>query len=556
MAQIIAGGTKPDSGGNVEVITQTQTTAWTQLQGKPNIEVSSKGIVNGLSTIPNDGADFGPDTTKGATAPGQYGSPYTETMGIMEAVDYSLANGGDMDIKFRGTTFLIDAPIYKIYDSGQTIHFPNFIGSGLVSAGNSGTNIPVTIQCGNNFPSGEYMLAILENGNLGVNVTGWKCEGITLNGESPNGTTLGAGFSTNCMLYSTVQLAVVNTIAPAPVITTVSGLSTSGAVNIVGNGNSGSTFNYWDLTVTTCGMDAIFYSGEAEQSILYPRYVSGFYRYGLYAYLAGGTLALLILNPDIEGSGSNTTPIQSGYPNSTPYMFTAGNYTIINPQQFGNGNNSNGPTFTCNGAYITIIGGVLRAGNYTDPLIGVVGYNAINIYGTQLNFNSSYGRAIGLFSYSNVYPITLQNVYFNDVNTSSTFTYPIDTALLPYIKVENAFQSNTNYLLSSFGNASAAGTKPTLSTNPPVSGTAYQNTYPFNIRLKIPVTYSPTSSAAATLATGISSTSTVTTSTKVSYPAGITTGIIDTYEMVVPAGQYFELVVTNATIGTVEVQAA
>ena len=82
MAQIIAGGTKPDSGGNVEVITQTQTISWTQLQGKPYTNVSSKGIVNGLSNIPNDGADFGPDTTKGATAVGQYGSPYTQTTGI------------------------------------------------------------------------------------------------------------------------------------------------------------------------------------------------------------------------------------------------------------------------------------------------------------------------------------------------------------------------------------------------------------------------------------------------------------------------------------------
>ena len=95
-----------------------------------------------------------------------------------------------------------------------------------------------------------------------------------------------------------------------------------------------------------------------------------------------------------------------------------------------------------------------------------------------------------------------------------------------------------------------------ISANPPVSGTVYQNTNPTAIRLKIPVTYSPTSTAAATLATGTSSSSTVTTSTKVSYPAGITTGIIDTYEMVVPAGQYFELVATNATIGTAEVQAA
>ena len=97
---------------------------------------------------------------------------------------------------------------------------------------------------------------------------------------------------------------------------------------------------------------------------------------------------------------------------------------------------------------------------------------------------------------------------------------------------------------------------PTLLDNPPVSGTVYQNTNGYDIRLKIPVTYNPTSTAAATLATGISSTSTVTTSTKVSIPAGLTAadGQILTYDMVVPAGWYYELVATNATIGTAEVQ--
>ncbi|MBX8640793.1 MAG: hypothetical protein KIS29_10700 [Thermoplasmata archaeon] len=97
----------------------------------------------------------------------------------------------------------------------------------------------------------------------------------------------------------------------------------------------------------------------------------------------------------------------------------------------------------------------------------------------------------------------------------------------------------------------------TLIANPPVSGTVYQNTNPYGIRLKIPITYNPSTSAAATLATGISSTSTVTTSTKVSLPSGLTAadGQILTYDMVVPAGWYYELVVTNATIGTVEVEA-
>ena len=49
--------------------------------------VTSKGIVNGLSVLLNDGQDWGPDTTKGATAPGQYGSPYTQTSGIQEAIN-------------------------------------------------------------------------------------------------------------------------------------------------------------------------------------------------------------------------------------------------------------------------------------------------------------------------------------------------------------------------------------------------------------------------------------------------------------------------------------
>jgi len=48
----------------------------TNVRGKPYITVSAKGIANGLSDIPNDGADFGPDT------------PGTQTSGIQEAYNY------------------------------------------------------------------------------------------------------------------------------------------------------------------------------------------------------------------------------------------------------------------------------------------------------------------------------------------------------------------------------------------------------------------------------------------------------------------------------------
>jgi hypothetical protein len=48
------------------------------IKGRPYITVSAKGIANGLSNIPNDGADFGPDT------------PGTQTSGIQEALNTNL----------------------------------------------------------------------------------------------------------------------------------------------------------------------------------------------------------------------------------------------------------------------------------------------------------------------------------------------------------------------------------------------------------------------------------------------------------------------------------
>ena len=76
-----------------------------------NVHVTSKGIVNGLSVLPNDGTGwFGPDTTKGATAPGQYGSPYTETYGIQEAYNYIILNSGG-EIRLSTGIFTLDTPV-------------------------------------------------------------------------------------------------------------------------------------------------------------------------------------------------------------------------------------------------------------------------------------------------------------------------------------------------------------------------------------------------------------------------------------------------------------
>lgn len=90
MPQYVGGAEPPTS---TNVITVTQSAQWSQLKGKSQINVSAKGIQNGLSSINNDGADFGPDTTLGATTTGQWGAPYTETYGWQEGANYIGATG-------------------------------------------------------------------------------------------------------------------------------------------------------------------------------------------------------------------------------------------------------------------------------------------------------------------------------------------------------------------------------------------------------------------------------------------------------------------------------
>ena len=103
-------------------------------------------------------------------------------------------------------------------------------------------------------------------------------------------------------------------------------------------------------------------------------------------------------------------------------------------------------------------------------------------------------------------------------------------------------------------NGIAVGVTPsvaTLGTNPPVSGTAYQWAGPGTLQLACPITYSPTSTATASSTLDIGSTSTPSSAVDTeSEPAAITAGMVHTSHAEVPAGWYYELTATNATIGT------
>jgi len=101
------------------------------VKGSTAVTVSAKGISNGLGDEFNDGADFGPDTLLNATAPGQFGPPYSITAGIQEAINYAVALGGGKVYLKRGT-----------YTVSQNITVPSNIE--LAGEGRFVTTIQVT----------------------------------------------------------------------------------------------------------------------------------------------------------------------------------------------------------------------------------------------------------------------------------------------------------------------------------------------------------------------------------------------------------------------------
>ena len=483
-----------------------------------NVHVTSKGIINGLSVLPNDGTGwFGPDTTKGATAPGQCGSPYTQTAGTQEMLTF-IGNNTVSGMNFSPT------PISQynvrfipgIYLINTTVLYPNvttkIYGSGAVLKWNGTTSSPImqyaqpSLYVNNNYISdlmldpnpssstpASYGLYFVQTAAEANNTNIYEKlvfregfteyqSGLVLNGEATDQVI-------NCY-FGIGQSA-----------GTKAGLSCdspgSGIYIIASYFNSadGAYLNTQQNSFISSLLSTIsMYSGVLQ--------VENSYWLGAGAfpdlpciYVPAGTLCQINIDNCDIGVGTNRPLINTG----------------VAPVQITTLEVSNS-TFS-----VTI-----ASGSTSASMINIPGLTAEYIMSLKLE----------------------NNVVFMP-NDTDTFTGPF--TLIP----------NPNTSFNSSGNQYLIGKAiPTLSANPPASSTVYQNTNPYDIRLKVPVTYSPTSTAAATLATGTSTSSTVTTSTKVSYPAGITTGIINTYEMVVPAGQYFELVATNATIGTVEVQAA
>lgn len=94
------------------------------------------------------------------------------------------------------------------------------------------------------------------------------------------------------------------------------------------------------------------------------------------------------------------------------------------------------------------------------------------------------------------------------------------------------------------------GSQPTSSAPAIVSATVYQNTTQAYQTLMVPVTYNPTSTAAATCAVALGTSATPATFTTETEPATLTAGRVRTFPLRVPPQWYYSFTVTNATLGT------
>ncbi|MEM3861590.1 MAG: hypothetical protein QW203_03795 [Thermoplasmatales archaeon] len=494
---------------------------WTTLSGKPYITVSAKGISNGLSNIPNDGADFGPDTLLGASSPSQYGPPYTQTSGIQEGINYAFANNITLDIK--AGQYIISAPLQQ--DPNDALDY---------------------YQIGIPYATAFQTLNIV-------------CEGYVPIGYSYPGA--GTTEQPNDLLYSGptpvtgVQLLSTITTGPPAVA------NTSGQVlYVLKNPNT---------------PNAIPYTGIRIQGGLRVTIQPGVALTGINLYHAQFVDADTLM-ADIDLTESNNIPNPA---NATGSLSTDFNFTftgVVLPKILTNGSIVRNIDVTgyYSGVFIssshTLIehlvvqscwNGIVtfNYGHYSNIIYADIEECPVTIHNhcgsgqsSQLNILSldmevNYGVSTGPEAWMN---------FVTDYETEGGAFYGVIRYHKQGVNMPTG-AATTFYMNNYEPNIIAlpydiAGLTPTISANPPASGTVYQNTNPYNIRIYLPA-YATTSGTAGSVAIALGSTSTPSTIGTKFINGSTSSSATEIIELVVPAGWYYEFTSTGVTFGTATV---
>jgi len=550
----------------------------------PYVTVSSKGMSNGLSDIPNDGADFGPDTMLNTTSKNQYGPPYSQTSGIQEAINYvrSFANIKSAylpEIHLIQGEYLVHQPIYLKYTSTNlpaeisqetgnvsAVSAPCLVGYGNVNGQSNYTPTGAVIKAASDFPNGEYLYALLLPtasflGN-GTNPqwVGGKLENIIFDCNN-----LAAGVMLEYFGNGTAErLSIRNPTIPNPTITKApdnAGQSLQTGAFVYSN-----TIDSGEFTALS---QIQIRGGAYEDGFVISAPSGGGQIIGENLWCAGGAqrygfnvgcynqFPIILINPecDINGGWTGNVPSTNpASPQSAGYYISTGAVKIINNNTFI-GIQGNYP-------YIFNLGNLYIDGGYYiatgNQYVIVTSANTTVVENALIEYNSSSnGVFLTTFADNNLDTVQVfKNITYIDDNsgTPSYSPFNINWGSNPpwysTIHIDPFFDNRGRF----FG-----GYAPSI-TNPPVSGTVYQNQNPTKIRITLPV-YASTAGTAGSVAvamgynqSGTNPPTIPTLFTKfINGSTSSTATELITIE--VPAGWYYSFTGTNVTFGTATVEA-
>jgi len=556
------------------------------IKGKPYVTVSAKGIANGLSDIPNDGADFGPDT------------PGTQTSGIQEAINYarSFANPNTAflpEIHLTTGTFLIHQPIYLKYTSTvlpvevtnasttgnyASVSAPSLIGYGNINGQYDYVPTGAVIKAASDFPKGEYMYALLlpttawYSGQTNPQWVGGKLENIIFDNNF-----LGAGITLMQFGNGNVsRISIRDPIVPNPNLTLApdsTGQSyQTGAFVYTQTQNSGEFTDLRDIQIRNVTgpffEDGFVLNNGAGLLIGENLWLAdGALRYGFNLSSGNPAYPMILINPecDMYGGWTGSVPLYNPTPPQSAGYFINSNtmVSIINNNTFL-GMHGNYPyVYSWGNTYIK--GGYyMNLGSGYNNYVFVTPYQTFIVEDARVEYNSANnGVFIALNgSYDRGLIQSFRNIIYKDDNTGTPSYRPYNFNLGPFgaalqsrIYVEPFVDSQGRYL---------GGFSPSLSANPPVSGTIYQNSSSIEnftkIKIFFPV-YASTSGTAGSVSVAMGNNSSGTNPPTIptlytKFINGSTSSSSpEIIELEVPFGWYYSFTGTGVTFGTATVEA-
>ena len=467
--------------------------------GKPFITVSAKGISNGLSNIPNDGADFGPDTTLGASSPNQTGPPYTQTLGWQEAINYAETNGIGKIVSKPNRVYILSNPVY--FNPNGNYTFPLEI---------DGQNSTIKISS-STLALNPFQINNNPNSNAGVEMYPLKLHGFIFDGNSTNSNSETIEFNQygyNGNDYTNLVEIYGNEF-------------TNGSVSSIFVGNQSFSLSIHDNIFSNIGLSGpISINGQNQNC-----YLNIYSNIFIAGALSAGSNAILLnnnnQNTSITSPAQNAVIIGNYFGNTSNAPTSGISNVIIHGSSSGTGTGWNSAIiseniFDCTAGWQNTIGGVGLGGfninvinnicpvGFTTSLTDCVISNNMIMSGLSIYLNANIKNnriynpttgynAIGIAASNSQYIVIDSNIIDSNGTNNAIQISPTTVTGSSYIIKNNVFKGS-NITISAlpasslfYDNKTLTGNYPIEPTTPavPASATAQENTnpYPVNVYL-------------------------------------------------------------------------